>query len=110
MSHFCKITNIENSPLFEKIADAIEKHGVNVYGIRVSITKEAEDYTPENEDKTYFLKWLSWSLIDNKNKELFDPYLVPVHSDLTEKQIQNDLSNHFPKYQVIVDNEIFFEL
>ena len=102
MSHFCKITNIEDSTLLEKIADTIVKYGTNAYGIWVSITKEGEDYT-------YFLKWLSWSLIDYKNKELFDPYLLPVHSDLTEKQIRNDLSNHFPKHQVIVDNDIVFE-
>lgn len=109
MEYSSKITSIEGSPLLVKIAGAVEKHKKDAIGIRVSISKEAEEYTPEHEGNTYLLKWLSWSLIDQNHNELFEPYLIPVHSGLAKKQIEKDLSYHFPEHLIIVDNEIVFE-
>lgn len=109
MDNYCKISKIEDSPLLKKISNAIAKFGNKADGIWISISKEGENFQPKNEDIHYWVKWLSWSLINKEQEELFEPNLVIVHGDLTEKQISNDLSNHFNQYKITIDNEIYFD-
>lgn len=109
MNQSCNIKTIEDSPFFQKISAAIERYGTKAKGVWISITKDAEEYTPEGENKSDLIKWLSWSLVDNEHNELFEPYLLVVHSELSEKQIKKDLSSHFPNHEIVVDNEIYFK-
>ena len=104
-----EITNIKDSPLLSKILKTIDSYGEKVSGIWVSISKEGENYQPKNEKAMLWVKWLSWSLLDENNKDLFKPLLVLVHGDLSEKQLNKDLNKYFGKYRIFVDNEIYFE-
>ena len=109
MNPTCSIKSAENSPFFQKITTAIEKYGDKAQSVWISITKNAEQYTPKGENKSYTIKWLTWSLLDSEENELFDPPLLVVHPGLTETQIKTDLSKLFPNLKVEVDNEIIFD-
>ena len=63
----------ENSSLFRSINEAFEKCEQKAKGIRVGITKDAEYFKPDNDDKTYWVKSLGWSIIDQNHGDLTDP-------------------------------------
>ncbi len=109
MTLTCDNSTFEDSPFFTKIASAIEKYKNKADGIWVSITPEAEAFTPKGESESILVKWLSWSLTDSEGNELFDPPLLLVHPGLTESQIKHDLAKHFPNLKREVDNEIYFD-
>lgn len=109
MKNQCDVSSIIDSPLLRKMANTIAEYGAKVSGIWVSISREGENYQPDDEEHQYWVKWLSWSLIDEHGEELFEPYLAVVHGDLSEQQVNQDLENYFGEYKIQVDNEIYFE-
>ena len=105
----CKIFRTEESPLLKNIEDALKMHKPKAKGIRIGITKSAENFKPDNEDKTYLVKWLCWSIIDSKKNDLTDPELCVAHADMSEDQLRIDLKRFFEGFKIIVDNEIHFD-
>jgi hypothetical protein len=104
-----EILDIKDSPLLSKISKAIDNYEEKVRGIWINISREGENYEPENEKAIHWVKWLSWTLVDEKDEDLFEPHLAMVHGDLSEKQLNQDLKKFFGKFRIIVDNEIYFD-
>jgi hypothetical protein len=101
--------DIAQSPLLQKIQDALLSKGNKYTGIRISISKEAHEFKDTKSSEVALMKSLCWNLTTRTGGYLTDPVLAVVHAGLTEAAIEADLRKFFPGRKAIVDNDIYID-
>ena len=101
--------NLSDSPLLQKIQDAVNTCADKRSGIRISITKNIQEVVDKTTGEIAFTKALCWNLVDSKNRYLTEPVLAVVGGNITEEMLRADLNKFFPGQKSIVDNDIYID-
>jgi hypothetical protein len=94
------------SRLLDAIRGALSEHP-DAYLIHVSLSERAIDECFG--DRSRPIKWVAWSLCDDTGESITESKLDFVGPEHTKEELERDFQDIFPKHQIYVDHDVFFD-